>query len=145
MLKLKQVTYRIGGRTLLEAADLHLPKGHHAGFVGRNGCGKSTLFKMILGSVHTDAGDLTLTGQMKVATVAQETPGGERTPLEFVLSSHQEMDALLKEAEIGMRRVMLFLASYIGKSVDPVDRSRDTRVRAVYGILLVGPLQVRHR
>jgi ATP-binding cassette subfamily F protein 3 len=99
MLKLKQVTYRIGGRTLLEAADLHLPKGHHAGLVGRNGCGKSTLFKMILGSVHTDAGDLTLTGQMKVATVAQETPGGERTPLEFVLSSHQEMDALLKEAE----------------------------------------------
>jgi ATP-binding cassette, subfamily F, member 3 len=99
MLKLDKVTYRIAGRTLLEEADLHLPKGHHAGLVGRNGCGKSTLFKLILGSVHADGGNVTLTGRMKVATVAQETPGGEQTPLEFVLSSHREMDALLKEAE----------------------------------------------
>ena len=67
--------------------------------VGRTNVGKSTLFKLILGSVHADGGNVTLTGRMKVATVAQETPGGEQTPLEFVLSSHREMDALLKEAE----------------------------------------------
>ena len=99
MLSLNQVTYRIGGRVLLEGADLHLPKGHHAGVVGRNGCGKSTLFKLLLGSVQSDGGALTLTGKMKIASVAQETPGGQQTPLAFVLASHQEMEALLKEAE----------------------------------------------
>jgi ATP-binding cassette subfamily F protein 3 len=99
MLKLNQITYRIAGRTLLDKAELHLPKGHHAGFVGRNGCGKSTIFQIILGSLYPDEGEACLTGYMKVATVTQETPTGDQTPLEFVLSSHQEMDALLKEVE----------------------------------------------
>ncbi len=100
MLSLNQVTYRIAGRTLLDEASLHLPKGHHVGLVGRNGCGKSTLFKLILGTLHADAGELRITGHMNVATVAQETPAGEQTPLEFVMASHQEIDNLLKEAEV---------------------------------------------
>ena len=99
MLTLNQITYRIAGRTLLEDASLHLPKGHHVGLVGRNGCGKSTLFKLILGDIHPDAGVMRLTGHMNVATVAQETPAGSQTPLEFVMASHMEMNGLLTEAE----------------------------------------------
>ena len=99
MLKLEKLTYRIAGRTLLDEADMHLPRGHHAGLVGRNGCGKSTLFQLTLGHIHPDSGKMTFMGRPKVATVAQEMPGGTQTPLEFVLASHQEMTALLKEAE----------------------------------------------
>ncbi|MGI4850813.1 MAG: ABC-F family ATP-binding cassette domain-containing protein [Janthinobacterium lividum] len=99
MLTLNQITYRVAGRTLLDDASLHLPKGHHVGLVGRNGCGKSTLFKLVLGQIHPDAGIMQLTGHMNVATVAQETPAGSQTPLEYVMASHPEIDALLKESE----------------------------------------------
>ena len=43
MLTIENLTYRIGGRVLLERASLALPAGHLAGLVGRNGTGKSTL------------------------------------------------------------------------------------------------------
>jgi ATP-binding cassette subfamily F protein 3 len=45
MLHVNEVTYRIAGRTLLEGATIALPDGVKAGFVGRNGTGKTTLFK----------------------------------------------------------------------------------------------------
>ena len=47
MLQIKDLTYRIAGRTLLEDASVHIPMGHKVGLVGRNGTGKSTLFKLI--------------------------------------------------------------------------------------------------
>ena len=43
MLQINDLTYRIAGRLLLDNASLALPAGHHAGLVGRNGTGKSTL------------------------------------------------------------------------------------------------------
>ncbi|MGZ5812715.1 MAG: ATP-binding cassette domain-containing protein, partial [Xanthobacteraceae bacterium] len=45
MLALTDLTYRIGGRTLLDHATVALPAGAHVGLVGRNGTGKTTLFR----------------------------------------------------------------------------------------------------
>ncbi len=99
MLTVQDVTYRIGGRVLLDGIRLQLPDGHRAGLVGRNGCGKTTLFKLILGQAHADGGIIEMARGQKLITVAQEVPGGEQTPLEFLLESDKERHELLHLSE----------------------------------------------
>lgn len=99
MLDIQNVTYRIAGRTLFENMTAHIPSNHRMGLVGRNGSGKSTLFKLICGELHTDEGSLTLQGDIKISTVAQEMPLTHDTPLEFVLQSDKERHSLLVESE----------------------------------------------
>ncbi len=56
MLQINNLTFRIGGRLLLEGASASLPDGHKVGLVGRNGTGKSTLLKLILGDLISEVG-----------------------------------------------------------------------------------------
>ena len=99
MLTLQDVTYRIGGRTLLENASAQVPAGRRVGLVGRNGAGKSTLLGLILGEIHADAGTIEIPKRWRLGCVAQEAPGGETTPLEAVLAADTERAALLAEAD----------------------------------------------
>lgn len=99
MLTLKNLTYRIAGRTLLDGASLQMDRGQKIGLVGRNGIGKSTLFRLMLGQIHADGGDLNFASDFKIATVAQEAPGGEISALNFVIEADTERAALLQEAE----------------------------------------------
>jgi ATP-binding cassette, subfamily F, member 3 len=98
MLQVQGLTYRIGPRVLLENASLTVPTGHRAGLVGRNGIGKSTLFKIILGEISPEAGTVNLPRNSRVGTVAQEAPGGAETLLNTVLAGDVERTALLDEA-----------------------------------------------
>lgn len=100
MLHIQNITYRIAGRTLLEGASAHLPKGHRGALVGRNGIGKTTLFKLILNAAQTDEGEVSTQRGASVGIVAQEVPGGAETPLEHVLKADKERTSLLAEAEI---------------------------------------------
>jgi ATP-binding cassette, subfamily F, member 3 len=99
MLTIENLTYRIGGRVLLERASLALPAGHHAGLVGRNGTGKSTLLKLIAGELHADSGDIALPNGTRMGMVAQEAPAGPESLIETVLMADRERTALLAEAE----------------------------------------------
>ncbi len=71
MLHINDLTYRIGGRVLFDQASVALPAGHKAGLVGRNGTGKTTLFKMILDEVHADSGTINIRKRARIGTVAQ--------------------------------------------------------------------------
>jgi ATP-binding cassette subfamily F protein 3 len=99
MLQIRNLTYRIAGRPLLEGANLSLPPGHRAGLVGPNGCGKSTLLKLITGDLHPDGGDISLPSAWRVGRLAQEAPDGPESLLETVLAADQERASLLAEAE----------------------------------------------
>ena len=99
MLHINDLTYRIGGRVLLEQASIALPLGHKAGLVGRNGTGKTTLFKMILDEIHPDSGSINLRKRARVGTVAQEAPSGDITLVDAVLAADTERAQLLAEAE----------------------------------------------
>lgn len=99
MLIVQDVTYRIGGRILLDNIRFQLPDGQRAGLVGRNGCGKSSLFRLILGQSQVDSGSIEISKGQKIITVAQEVPGGSQTPLEFLLASDKERFELLEKAE----------------------------------------------
>jgi ATP-binding cassette, subfamily F, member 3 len=99
MLHLNDVTLRIGGRPLLERASVHLPAGQRTGLVGANGSGKTSLLRLILGELSPDAGEVRLRRNARVGWVAQEAPGGERTPRQAVLDADRERAELLRAAE----------------------------------------------
>jgi ATP-binding cassette subfamily F protein 3 len=99
MLQIQDITFRIAGRTLLEEASIHIPLGHKVGLVGRNGTGKSTLFKLITGELHHDSGDIRLRNGARLGILPQEAPSGPESLLQTVLDADLERKSLLEEAE----------------------------------------------
>jgi ATP-binding cassette, subfamily F, member 3 len=99
MLHINELTYRIGGRILFNQASIALPAGHKAGLVGRNGTGKTTLFKIILDEVHADGGSVNIRKLARIGTVAQEAPSGDISLVNAVLAADKERAQLLDEAE----------------------------------------------
>src|SRR5712671_2499160 len=99
MLTISGLTYRIGGRTLLNEAGAQIPAGSKVGLVGRNGAGKSTLLALIRGAAQPDAGSIQLPRGHRLGFLAQEAPGGERNALETALAADTERAALLAELD----------------------------------------------
>lgn len=58
VLKVSNVSFSFGNRTILENASFVLQKGEHVGLIGLNGEGKSTFIKMITGSITPDEGKI---------------------------------------------------------------------------------------
>ncbi|NWN84096.1 MAG: ABC-F family ATP-binding cassette domain-containing protein, partial [Halomonas sp.] len=81
MISLRQVSLQRGTQALLEGADLTLHAGHKAGIVGPNGAGKSSLFKLLLGELMPDRGDVEMSGGQRIAHMAQEVEALSRSLL----------------------------------------------------------------
>ena len=99
MLKINDISYSVEGRLLLENATAIIPAGHKVGVVGRNGTGKTTLFRLIRGELGSEGGSITLPRQAKIGGVAQEVPGNEVSLIDTVLAADLERANLLKESE----------------------------------------------
>jgi ATP-binding cassette subfamily F protein 3 len=97
MLTINDLTLRIAGRLLLDHASLALPAGAKAGLVGRNGTGKTTLFKAVTGDFPSETGSIDLPRNTRIGQVAQEAPGTEEPLIEIVLKADKERAALLEE------------------------------------------------
>ena len=99
MLHINDLTYRIEGRPLFTQATLAISKGHKVGLVGRNGTGKSTLFRLIKGEISPDDGEINLRKNMRLGAVDQEVPSGPQSLMATVLAADKERTALLSESE----------------------------------------------
>jgi len=99
MLIINDLSLRIAGRLLLDHASLTLPAGTKAGLVGRNGTGKTTLFKAITGDLSSETGSISLPKNLRIGQVAQEAPGTEEPLIEIVLKADLERAALLAEEQ----------------------------------------------
>ncbi len=99
MLRLDKVTFRFGGRILLEEASAFIAEGHKVGLVGRNGVGKSTLFKLIMGELALESGTIEVPRRTRIGMVAQEAPATDISLIDTVLAADVERAALLAEAE----------------------------------------------
>ncbi|WP_187970381.1 ABC-F family ATP-binding cassette domain-containing protein [Aquibium microcysteis] len=97
MITLTDLSLRIAGRLLLDHASLALPAGAKAGLVGRNGTGKTTLFRAITGDLATETGTIGLPRNARIGQVAQEAPGTEEPLIDIVLKADKERAALLEE------------------------------------------------
>ena len=76
MLLLNDLTYRLGPRLLFDRASAALPARARVGFVGRNGTGKTTLFRMISGEIAPETGTIEWPRGQRLGRVEQEAPGG---------------------------------------------------------------------
>ena len=74
MISFRHFALRRGSRLLLSDIDLVIQSGWRLGVIGRNGCGKSSLFAALQGSLESDAGDLDMPAKLRLASVSQETP-----------------------------------------------------------------------
>ena len=97
MLTINDLSLRVAGRLLLDHASLSLPTGAKAGLVGRNGTGKTTLFKAITGDLPSETGSIYIPKNTRIGQVAQEAPGTEEPLIEIVLKADLERAALLAE------------------------------------------------
>jgi len=99
VLHINDLTYRIEGRPLFTQATLAINEGHKVGLVGRNGTGKSTLFRLIKGDISPDDGEINLRKHMKLGVVDQEVPSGPQSLIQTVLDADKERKSLLAEAD----------------------------------------------
>jgi ATP-binding cassette, subfamily F, member 3 len=99
MLILNELSLRIAGRLLLDHASLTLPAGSKAGLVGRNGTGKTTLFRAISGDLSAETGSVSMPKNTRIGQVAQEAPGTKEPLIEIVLKADTERAALLTEEQ----------------------------------------------
>ncbi|WCE29492.1 ABC transporter ATP-binding protein [Vibrio sp. SCSIO 43137] len=86
-----------GGKPLLDQASATIHPGDKVGLVGKNGCGKSTLFALMKDELSIDAGTFKQPAYWELAWVAQETPALERSALEYVIDGDREFRNLESE------------------------------------------------
>lgn len=94
MLNFTNLALRRGPRLLFEQATFSIHSGYKVGITGANGCGKSTLFALLLGELHSDQGSAEIPAGLAVAHVKQETPGTDRAAIEYVLDGDTELRSI---------------------------------------------------
>jgi len=99
MLSITDISIRLAGRLLIDSSSVQIVPGARVGLVGRNGTGKSTLFKAIRGELALEGGSISLPSRWRVGSLAQEAPNGPDSLIDVVLAADLERDALLREAD----------------------------------------------
>lgn len=90
MLQFDNLSLRRGERVLFENASFKIHSGQKVGITGANGCGKSSLFAMLLNQLSTDKGEAHFPKSWVLSHVAQESPDSDCPALEYVLDGDQE-------------------------------------------------------
>lgn len=104
MLDFQNISVHYGLQDVLSGVTFRVNKGERVGVVGPNGSGKSTLFKIILGELSTDSGDLIIEESPRIGSTRQhpepDTP--QETLLEYSMRGvpgFHELDARMKALE----------------------------------------------
>ena len=99
MLRIEDITYAVEGRPLFDGASATIPDGHKVGLVGRNGTGKTTLFRLIRGELSLESGTIAVPKRARIGGVAQEVPASDVSLINTVLAADTERSALMAEAD----------------------------------------------
>ncbi|WP_404415538.1 ATP-binding cassette domain-containing protein [Marinospirillum sp.] len=100
MMTFRNLTLQRGQLRLLEDASVSLHSGWKVGLTGANGAGKSSLFKLLLGQLTPEGGELQMSGYDRIAHLEQEITELTQPALDYVLDGHQE----LKQVELGLQK-----------------------------------------
>ncbi|ATQ43232.1 ABC-F family ATP-binding cassette domain-containing protein [Caulobacter mirabilis] len=99
MLQINDLTFDAWGRRFLDKAGVSLPPGSKVGLVGRNGVGKSTLFKLIVGELQVPGDEISLPKNTRIGQVAQEHPATPVSLMDTILEADEERHALMTRLE----------------------------------------------
>ncbi len=97
MITLKNVTLRRGAKVLLDSTSVTLNPGEKVGLVGRNGAGKSSLFALLNGNLHEDAGEYYIPTQWRMGQVSQDMPETDQSATDFVIEGDTQLLAAREE------------------------------------------------
>jgi ATP-binding cassette, subfamily F, member 3 len=95
LITVRNVTLRRGVKVVLQGANFTLNPGENAGLVGRNGAGKSSLFALIAGRLHADAGDIEMPPRWRLGEVAQHMPETDQGATDYVLEGDLPLAAAM--------------------------------------------------
>jgi len=130
MITLKNVVLRRGTKVLLDGASVTLNPGEKVGLVGRNGAGKSSLFRLLDKTLHEDKGDFYVPAQWRMAQVAQDMPETDLPATQFViegdvtlLAAQQEV-AAAEDSGDGERMANAYMALHDAGAHDAAARAQ---------------------
>src|SRR5271163_2942873 len=99
MLRIENLVFDAWGRRFFDSATVAIPTGTKVGLVGRNGVGKSTLFKIILGDLVPLSGEILLPKAARIGSVDQEHPATPVSLLDTILAADTQREALNAELD----------------------------------------------
>jgi ATP-binding cassette subfamily F protein 3 len=118
MLNILNMTFLQGGQPLFQQANLQVFANQRIGLVGQNGCGKSTLFRLIRGELHVDSGEVSLQSGKTLAFVEQEIENSSSSAIEFVLDGDVVQRQLEKVLAGAQHDVAWFTAQQQFEAID---------------------------
>ena len=95
MITLRQITLSRGTKLLLEHASVNLYEKQKIGLVGHNGCGKTSLFSLLLGRLIADTGDCLINPNLRISHLSQQLPDSTERAIDFVLAGDDDYQQLL--------------------------------------------------
>ena len=102
MISLNNISLMRGNQLLIADSSLTLSGGQRTGIIGRNGAGKTSLFKALEGDIPLEQGAIEVPNGLRTSTMSQETPGSQRSALEFVIDAdmaYRTLERALQQAE----------------------------------------------
>lgn len=102
MISLNNITLMRGTQTLIRDASALIAGGQRTGIIGRNGSGKTSLFKALAGEIQLEQGEIDMPNGLRRVSMAQETPAVDRCALDFVIDAHtayRELERKIATAE----------------------------------------------
>ena len=96
MLATSNLTIQFGAKPLFEGVTVKFTDGNRYGLIGANGCGKSTLMKILGGDLEQSAGDVMLQPGLRLGKLSQNQFGYEdQRVIDVVMQGHAEMWAAM--------------------------------------------------
>ncbi|MFP7298081.1 ribosomal protection-like ABC-F family protein [Neobacillus niacini] len=129
IIEAKSVTKSFGERSLFRDSHFYINHGERIGLLGENGCGKSTLIKMILGEISVSSGELWKSDSIRTAYLSQDVDDlpGDKTALEALGFTDREniLKARTLFANLGLKE------QFITKPIQTLSLGERTRVKLV--------------
>ena len=121
MIVFDSIQVRRGVNLLLDNASATINPKQKVGLVGKNGCGKSTLFSLIKGEIQADAGTVSFPSQWQLAWVNQETPALDTPAIEYAIDGDREYRQLEQKLAIANQENNGEQIAIIHEKLDNID------------------------
>ncbi|MDE3207895.1 MAG: ABC-F family ATP-binding cassette domain-containing protein, partial [Pseudomonadota bacterium] len=133
MLEIRDMSYSIAGEPLFKRVSLQVFEGQRLGLVGCNGCGKSTFFRLLLGQLDVDSGQIDFQSGKAMAYVEQELSKVERSVLDFVIDGDVQLREIERVLASRKHDEMWFEAQNYYEAIDGYS-ARSRAARLLHGL-----------